>query len=122
MLICPLALSRPPTPRLASPRIASPVLAWPPTMDADGAGTPGSQDPRNAQVDNAIRAIQQKKPLPEIDFSIHQMEDGSQVSTMERVCKGMCFPGRPPRLPILATTSHKHHAARHTLTTVAPQI
>jgi len=44
---------------------------------------------RNQQVDNAIRAIQQKKPLPEIDFTIHTMEDGTQVSTMERVCKGI---------------------------------
>lgn len=43
---------------------------------------------RNQQVDNAIRAIQEKKPLPEIDFTIHTMEDGTQVSTMERVCKG----------------------------------
>lgn len=40
------------------------------------------------QVDNAIRAIQQKKPPPEIDFTIHTMEDGTQVSTLERVCKG----------------------------------
>tara|TARA_R110002003_G_scaffold161_2_gene13791 strand:- start:14544 stop:14765 length:222 start_codon:yes stop_codon:yes gene_type:complete len=39
-------------------------------------------------LDNAIRAVQQKKPLPEIDFTLHTMEDGSQVSTMERVCKG----------------------------------
>lgn len=39
-------------------------------------------------MDNAIRAVQQKKPLPEIDFTLHTMEDGSQVSTMERVCKG----------------------------------
>lgn len=46
-------------------------------------------DQRNAQVDNAIRAIQEKKPVPEIDFTIHMMEDGSQVSTMERVCKGV---------------------------------
>ncbi|EAT81732.2 hypothetical protein SNOG_11233 [Parastagonospora nodorum SN15] len=38
-------------------------------------------------MDNAIRAVQQKKPLPEIDFTLHTMEDGSQVSTMERVCK-----------------------------------
>lgn len=43
---------------------------------------------RNIQVDNAIRAIQEKKPVPEIDFTIHTMEDGTQVSTMERVCKG----------------------------------
>lgn len=42
-----------------------------------------------AQVDNALRAISQKKPVPEIDFTLHTMEDGSQVSTMERVCKGI---------------------------------
>lgn len=73
-------------------------LAAQPNMDTDGAGAPGPQDTRNVQVDNAIRAIQQKKPLPEIDFSIHQMEDGSQVSTMERVCKGMStpYPFPPP--------------------------
>ena len=40
------------------------------------------------QVDNAIRAINHKKPVPEIDFTLHTMEDGSQVNTMERVCKG----------------------------------
>ena len=39
-------------------------------------------------IDNAIRAVKQKKPLPEIDFTLHTMEDGTQVSTMERVCKG----------------------------------
>lgn len=59
-------------------------------MEYDADGGPGSsyEDRRNQQVDNAIRAIQQKKPRPEIDFTIHVMEDGSQVSTMERVCKG----------------------------------
>lgn len=41
-----------------------------------------------AQIDNALRALNQKKPIPEIDFTLHTMEDGSQVSTMERVCKG----------------------------------
>jgi hypothetical protein len=40
-------------------------------------------------MENAVRAVQQKKPLPEIDFTLHTMEDGSQVSTMERVCKGI---------------------------------
>lgn len=60
-------------------------------MDNEDANQMGSHDERLAreqQVDNAIRAIQQKKPLPEIDFTIHTMEDGTQVSTMERVCKG----------------------------------
>lgn len=40
------------------------------------------------KVDNALRAIHQKKPIPEIDFTLHTMEDGTQVSTLERVCKG----------------------------------
>jgi len=40
-------------------------------------------------LDNAIRAVKEKKALPEIDFSLHTMEDGTQVSTMERVCKGV---------------------------------
>lgn len=60
-------------------------------MDTDGPESqpPATQDDqRTRQVDNAIRAIQQKKPLPEIDFTIHTMEDGTQVNTMERVCKG----------------------------------
>ena len=35
-----------------------------------------------------VRALQDKKPVPEIDFSLHTMEDNTQVSTQERVCKG----------------------------------
>jgi hypothetical protein len=33
-------------------------------------------------------ALLNKKPVPEIDFTLHVMEDGTQVSTRERVCKG----------------------------------
>jgi serine/threonine-protein phosphatase 2B catalytic subunit len=33
-------------------------------------------------------AVTHKKPVPEIDFTLHRMEDGTQVSTLERVCKG----------------------------------
>lgn len=65
-------------------------------MDTDGPPSPpapvAQDDQRIRQVDNAIRAIQQKKPLPEIDFTIHTMEDGTQVSTLERVCKGESWP------------------------------
>lgn len=43
----------------------------------------------NQKLENAIRAVSEKKPPPEIDFTLHTMEDGSQVSTLERVCKGM---------------------------------
>lgn len=53
---------------------------------------PPEQVRRTLQVDNAIRAIQEKKPVPEIDFTIHTMEDGTQVSTLERVCKGWSCP------------------------------
>lgn len=39
-------------------------------------------------IDSAVRAVTNKRPVPEIDFSLHTMEDGSQVSTLDRVCKG----------------------------------
>jgi serine/threonine-protein phosphatase 2B catalytic subunit len=45
-------------------------------------------DANRVQIDNAIRALAQKKPAPEIDFTLHTMEDNTQVSTLERVCKG----------------------------------
>jgi len=55
------------------------------------------QDVDQAQyMDKAVRAVQQKKPLPEIDFSLHTMEDGNQVSTMERVCKDVQAPAFHP--------------------------
>ncbi|KAL5399141.1 hypothetical protein PMIN06_001218 [Paraphaeosphaeria minitans] len=47
-------------------------------------------------LDNAIRAVKDKKPLPEIDFTLHTMEDGSQVSTLERVCKDVQAPAFHP--------------------------
>lgn len=60
--------------------------------DAPDASAPTPYEQRrNIQVDNAIRAITEKKPVPEIDFSIHTMEDGTSVSTTERVCKGMSY-------------------------------
>lgn len=40
-------------------------------------------------MDRAIaRAVTDKQPVPEIDFTLHTMEDNTQVSTMERVVKG----------------------------------
>ena len=50
-------------------------------------------------MDGALeRALVDKKPVPEIDFTLHTMEDGTQVSTQERVCKGMS-----PNLPSYIT-------------------
>jgi len=38
---------------------------------------------------NIAQAVANRKQgVPEIDFTLHTMEDGSQVSTQERVCKG----------------------------------
>jgi serine/threonine-protein phosphatase 2B catalytic subunit len=56
-------------------------------MDED----PSKQKPisTDAYFDNAIRAVKQKKPAPEIDFTLHTMDDNTQVSTTDRVCKGM---------------------------------
>lgn len=50
-------------------------------------GKPPAMD-QNQYFDTAIRAVHEKKPVPEIDFTLHTMEDGTQVSTQERVCKG----------------------------------
>ena len=43
----------------------------------------------NAPINHLAQAVQDKKPVPEIDFTLHTMEDGNQVSTQERVCKGI---------------------------------
>ncbi|CAD6500403.1 BgTH12-07580 [Blumeria graminis f. sp. triticale] len=53
-------------------------------------------DMEQIQVDNALRAINQKKPVPEIDFTLHTLEDGTQVSTTERVCKDVQAPAMIP--------------------------
>jgi serine/threonine-protein phosphatase 2B catalytic subunit len=42
------------------------------------------------QTQKAIDAMQNKSPVADIDFTIHEMEDGTEVSTHERVCKGIC--------------------------------
>jgi hypothetical protein len=60
-------------------------------------------------IDNAMRAVREKKPLPEIDFTLHTMEDGNQVSTQERVCKGMLNASvskRSPATRIASATLH----------------
>lgn len=55
----------------------------------------GQEVDQSEYIDNAMRAMQNKKQVPEIDFTLHTMEDGTQVSTQERVCKGMCCPTSP---------------------------
>lgn len=40
-----------------------------------------------AHIERAINQIQDKPPIPEIDFTQHQLEDGNTISTQERVVK-----------------------------------
>lgn len=57
-------------------------------------------------MDRALaRAVTEKKPVPEIDFTLHTMEDNTQVSTMERVVKGKPLP-RPRSLSQAAVPDH----------------
>ncbi|CAI6297067.1 unnamed protein product [Periconia digitata] len=58
--------------------------------------TPQSGFDQTKYLDNAIRAVKEKKPLPEIDFTLHTMEDGTQVNTLERVCKDVQAPAFNP--------------------------
>jgi high-affinity K+ transport system ATPase subunit B len=40
-----------------------------------------------AHLKKAIEQVQHKQPVPHIDFTIHQLDDGNTVSTQERVIK-----------------------------------
>ncbi|KAI9824532.1 MAG: 3',5'-cyclic-nucleotide phosphodiesterase (PDEase) (3':5'-CNP) [Phylliscum demangeonii] len=54
--------------------------------------TPTDPVENKEQIDNAIRALHNKRPVPEIDFTLHTMEDSTQVSTLDRVCKDVQAP------------------------------
>jgi len=43
------------------------------------------------QTRKAIDAMQNKAPVSDVDFTVHAMEDGTEVSTQERVCRGIVF-------------------------------
>jgi serine/threonine-protein phosphatase 2B catalytic subunit len=59
----------------------------PPTSPAAGVSF-GSLE----QQQKAIEAMRNKNPVPDTDFTLHVMEDGTEVSTQERVCKGTWLP------------------------------
>lgn len=44
------------------------------------------------KLENAIRAVQHKKPIPKIDYTIHTADDGSKTSTVERPVKSVRAP------------------------------
>ena len=57
----------------------------------DDAAAPvnAAEQHRRPPSDSAMRALQQQTPSPQVDFTVHTMEDGSQVNTRDRVCNGM---------------------------------
>ena len=43
-------------------------------------------------IDAYLRKLEENKvPVPDIDFTVHEMDDGSKVSTLDRFCKGSCI-------------------------------
>jgi serine/threonine-protein phosphatase 2B catalytic subunit len=40
-----------------------------------------------AHFKKAMELAQHKQPVPQIDFTVHQLDDGNTVSTQERVVK-----------------------------------
>jgi hypothetical protein len=52
----------------------------------------GSTAAKGKMEAQLMRAVTEKKPVPEIDFTLHTLEDNTQVSTQERVCKGNPIP------------------------------
>lgn len=42
-------------------------------------------------IEKAIGQIQHKQPVPEIDFTQHQLDSGYTISTQERVVKEVDF-------------------------------
>ncbi|KAF9123984.1 3',5'-cyclic-nucleotide phosphodiesterase (PDEase) (3':5'-CNP) [Mortierella sp. 14UC] len=47
---------------------------------------------REAQAHATLRNLQNKKPVPEIDFTVHTMDDGTTASTLERYSKDVQAP------------------------------
>ncbi|KAF9157296.1 3',5'-cyclic-nucleotide phosphodiesterase (PDEase) (3':5'-CNP) [Mortierella sp. AD011] len=47
---------------------------------------------KEAQAQAALRNLQYKRPVPEIDFTIHIMDDGTTASTLERYSKDVQAP------------------------------
>ncbi len=53
---------------------------------------PQQQQENRQRVEKALQQIRNKPAAPEIDFTIHTTEDGTQVSTQERVIKDVQAP------------------------------
>ena len=54
---------------------------------------------RRQRIENAYDKITHKNLLPQIDFTVHTLDDGEQVSTQERVIKDVQAPAFHPPTP-----------------------
>ncbi|OLL24602.1 Serine/threonine-protein phosphatase 2B catalytic subunit [Neolecta irregularis DAH-3] len=54
--------------------------------------TSDRQYDNSTTFDNALKAMANKPPIPEIDFTLHTLEDGSTISTQSRVMKDVQAP------------------------------
>jgi serine/threonine-protein phosphatase 2B catalytic subunit len=55
-------------------------------------GIVGAPGEKRHRLENALGQIQNKAPPPEIDFTLHVTDDGTHVSTTERVVKDVQAP------------------------------
>ncbi|KAF8880065.1 Metallo-dependent phosphatase-like protein [Infundibulicybe gibba] len=60
----------------------------------------------STHIERAIEQIQDKHPLPEIDFTQHTLEDGNVISTQERVVKDVQAPAMQTPTPEQFFASH----------------
>jgi hypothetical protein len=53
---------------------------------------PPTLPPKKEQIQRAIAQVSDRAPAvaPEIDFTVHLLEDGTSVSTQERMIKDVC--------------------------------
>lgn len=63
-----------------------------------GSGTVSGQDtPHSQKIENAIKAFQEKRPIPNIDFTVYKTPEGQKVSTIDRAVKSVPAPAwKPP--------------------------
>jgi serine/threonine-protein phosphatase 2B catalytic subunit len=73
----------------------------------------------SSHIERAIEKIQVKDPAPpDIDFTLHTLEDGTVISTQERVVKDVCTlgpvtpdpPQSHPTMPGASTRNVQAHA------------
>jgi serine/threonine-protein phosphatase 2B catalytic subunit len=63
------------------------VLCLPPYL-ADSAPRPRTMPPaKKEQIQRAIAQLSERAPIPTIDFTQHALDDGTSVSTQERIVK-----------------------------------